>query len=101
MNGNRMDRGGDKVSEVKVRFVQLLAEKQARDGKLYSIADVSNATGIERRRLYQWRDGDVKNIKEEELRILCDFFPCTAGELVCYIPPLANGQKLLTVPAGV
>lgn len=89
------------TEKVKVRFVELLAEKQARDGKLYSIEDVSRATGIERRRLYQWRDGEVAYLKEDEIRQLCDFLLCTAGELICYVPPLEEGQELLTlVPVG-
>lgn len=98
------EKGGEAyvTKQVKVRFVELLAEKQARDGVLYSIEDISRATDIERRRLYQWRDGEVSYLKEEEIRKLCDFFLCTAGELICYVPPLENGQELLTLaPASV
>lgn len=83
---------------VKIRLVELLAEKSKRDGKLYDIADIERGTGIDRRRLYKWRDGEVAAIKPEEIKLLCDYFPCEVGELVHYVSPLEKGQEYLRVP---
>lgn len=84
---------------VKIRLVELLAEKSKRDGILYTIADVEQATNIERRRLYQWRDGDVAAMKPDEIKALCDYFPCHVGELIYYVSPLEEGQEYLRLPA--
>lgn len=85
-------------TEVRIRLVELLAEKQKRDGRLYNIADVEEKTGIDRRRLYKWRDRDVAAIKLSEIMALCDYFPCEVGELVHYESPLEEGQEYLIVP---
>lgn len=84
--------------DLRIRLVELLAEKSKRDGELYTIADVENATGIERRRLYQFRDRKVKAIKPEEIQALCDYFPCEVGELVYYVSPLEEGQEYVRLP---
>lgn len=89
------------AENVRIRLVELLAEKQKRDGKLYSIADIENATKIERRRLYQWRDGKVTAIKTEEIKLLCDYFPCEVDQLIYYISPLEKGQEYVRVPSGI
>lgn len=88
------------TQELKIRLVELLAEKSKRDGVLYNIADVEKATGIERRRLYQIRDQKVKSIKNEEVKVLCDYFPCEVGELLYYVSPLEKGQEYVVVPAN-
>lgn len=89
------------AQNVRIRLVELLAEKQKRDGKLYSIADIERDTKIERRRLYQWRDGEVTAIKTEEIKALCDFFPCEVDQLIYYISPLEKGQEYVRVPADL
>lgn len=84
-----------------IRLLELLAEKSKRDEKLYTIADVADATDIERRRLYQFRDKKVKAIKPEEIQALCDYFPCEVGELVYYVSPLEKGQEYVRIPEPV
>lgn len=86
------------ANEVRIRLVELLAEKSKRDRKLYNISDVAHATGIDRRRLYDIRDGKMKLIKPDEIKRLCDFFPCEVGELICYHSPLEPGQEYVSVP---
>ena len=58
--------------EVRIRLVELLAEKSKQDGQLYNIADVEEKTGIDRRRLYKWRDRKVAAIKLDEIRLLVE-----------------------------
>lgn len=86
------------MNDVQIRLVELLAEKSKRDGKLYGISDVEAATGIDRRRLYSWRDGEVAAMKPDEIKALCDYFPCEVGELIHYVSPLEEGQEYLRVP---
>lgn len=78
--------------KVKFQLVELLAEKSKREGYLFKIADVQQATGISRHRLYLWRDGNLPIIKPEEIQLLCDFFPCEVHELIHYESPLEEGQ---------
>ena len=84
--------------DVKIQLVELLAEKSKRDGVLYGIADVERATGIDRQRLYDLRDSVVKHIKPDEIKLLCDYFPCEVGELIYYVSPLELGQEYVQVP---
>ena len=87
-----------KNGTVKLRLVELLAEKSKREGTLLNISDVADVTGIDRRRLYKWRDGEVAAIKPDEIRALCDYFPCEVGELIDYKSPLEKGQEYLRLP---
>lgn len=88
------------AQELKIRLVELLAEKSKRDGVLYAIADIERDTGIERRRLYDIRDGKVRTIRPEEITALCDYFPCEVGELLHYESPLEQGQEYVSLPKG-
>lgn len=88
-------------SEPRIRLVELLAEKSKRDRTLYRISDVADATSIDRRRLYQWRDGEVSAIKPDEIKALCDYFPCEVGELIHYESPLEKGQEYVRIPQPV
>lgn len=88
------------TQELKIRLVELLAEKSKRDGVLYAIADIERETGIERRRLYDIRDGKVRTVRPEEITALCDYFPCEVGELLHYESPLEEGQGYVRVPKG-
>ena len=88
------------AQELKIQLVELLAEKSKRDGTMYAIADIERVTGIERRRLYDIRDGKVRTIKPEEITALCDYFPCEVGELLHYESPLVQGQEYVSLPSG-
>ena len=84
------------MDAVETRFVQLLAEKQARDNTMYTISDVERLSGVERRRLYAWRDGDITAVKMDEIKQLCDWFECKAGDLIHYVP-LVEGQETVAM----
>lgn len=86
------------MADVRIRFVELLAEKSKREKEMLTIADVHKGTSIERRRLYAIRDGDVSHIKPDEIKALCDYFPCEVGELIHYVSPLDYGQEYVRVP---
>ena len=88
------------AQKLKIRLVELLAEKSKRDTVLYAIADIERETGIERRRLYNIRDGKVGTIRPDEITALCDYFPCEVGELLHYESPLEEGQEYVSVPTG-
>lgn len=99
-------------SVIKVNFTKLLGDKMA-DGRDYSLEEVANTTGIDRRKLYNLRDlsdpakftlAGKLNLKMEEIVALCDFLGCKAGDLIEYTPsPLVLAQQMPAVqePAGV
>jgi len=87
------------VDAVENRFLQLLAEKTARDNTMYTISDIERLSGVERRRLYAWRDNDVTAVKLDELKMLCDWFECEAGDLL-YYAPLGQGQETGVLAVG-
>lgn len=86
------------MKEVRIRFVELLAEKSKRERRMLTIADVETGTGIDRRRLYTFRDDNTPHIKPDEIKALCDYFPCEVGELIYYVSPLEHGQEYVRVP---
>ena len=87
------------AQQVTTNFLQFLAQKEKRENKRYKISEISRITGIERRRLYNWRDGDVAIYKDYEIVALCDFFNCRPGDLIDYMPPLDSGRELKMVLA--
>lgn len=82
----------------RIRLVELLAEKSKRERQMLSIADVARDTGLDRRRLYSFRDNDAPHIRPEEIKALCDYFPCEVGELIYYVSPLEHGQEYVRLP---
>lgn len=89
------------MQKPRIRLVELLAEKSKRDRQMMSIADVERETGIDRRRLYAFRDDEAPHIRPEEIKALCDYFPCEVGELIYYVSPLEQGQEYVRLPLAV
>lgn len=86
------------MANPRIRLVELLAEKSKRERQMLSIADVARETGIDRRRLYAFRDDEAPHIRPDEIKALCDYFPCEVGELIFYVSPLENGQEYVRLP---
>lgn len=81
------------MDKLRIRLVELLAEKSKRERQIITIADMARETGIERRRLYVLRDDEAASIRPDEIQALCDYFPCEVGELIYYVSPLEQGQE--------
>jgi DNA-binding Xre family transcriptional regulator len=71
---------------IQIRLLQLMAEKMSREGKTCRIGDVARTTNIDRRRLYEWRDGTITMIRSKEVAALCHYFSVGVAELLLYQP---------------
>ena len=68
------------------RFKILLSEKEAREGKRVSYADIQKSTGIAASTLSAWATNDISRYDRETIEKLCKFFSCKVGELIVYEP---------------
>lgn len=78
------------------RFAVLLAEKQVKERRNISLAEVSEKTGISRRALYAWENNSVHRFDDVIINALCNYFGIQPGELFEYIeddPPPAKKKK--------
>lgn len=67
---------------VKNRLLQLISEKQVRDGKIIDIKQLSRETGVSRQTIYNWLDNSAKAYYENVIDAFCDYFECEISELL-------------------
>jgi putative transcriptional regulator len=67
---------------VKNHFARLLDEREQKEGRYISLAEVSNATGISRKTLYKWQNDEVEHFNNEVIDKLCDYFGVPLDELL-------------------
>lgn len=67
------------------RFAALLAEKQIKERRNVSLAEVSEATGISRKTLYAWENNTVTRFDTPVIDALCRYFQVSPGELIQYV----------------
>lgn len=68
------------------RFKVLLAEKEIREGRSYTLRDVAGATGASIYAITGFANNSLKEIPVDALTNVCDFLGCTAGDLLVYRP---------------
>lgn len=71
---------------IRNRFKVALAEKETRDGRRYTYADILAATGVSTSTLTDWAQGKLNKIALPTLAALCNFFECQPGDLLEYVP---------------
>lgn len=97
---------------MEIRFLPLLAVKQKMDNRLYSLREVQEITGVDRRKLSslmklndkeEFSDSDKVNLTIMESMTLCDWLGCKLGDLLYYEPktPLGHGQQVQQVSQPV
>lgn len=89
------------MSKFQINFVELLANKQAKEGKVITITEVAERTGLAYTTLKRWAGGDIERVDFPIVQKLCDFFDCSMEELVSYRPqvsqkPMAISSTALT-----
>ncbi len=67
---------------VQVNFRRLLAEKEVRENKRYSVTDVARETNMSRQALYAWLNGDIRTVRLDTLVAICRFLECQPGDLL-------------------
>lgn len=68
-------------------FAKLLDEKQSKERRYISIAEVARDVKISRRTLYKWQNNIVTLYDPEVIDALCRYFGVTLSELLTYTPP--------------
>jgi len=67
------------------RFVEMLAKKEAREGKRYSQRQISDITGVSPAVVSRWMKGDIEGGSLATVKKFCEFFNCQPGDLIYYV----------------
>lgn len=73
-----------------MNFRRLLAEKEIRENKRYSIKEVAEGAGLSRAGVYPWLDGTVRSVRLDTLEAICRFLECQPGDLLT----LSDGEQV-------
>jgi len=71
---------------LRFRLKELLAEKEFREGRVITMVEVANATGIHRMTLSKLSNHRGYNPTADVLDRLCSYFNCRIEQLVEHIP---------------
>lgn len=66
------------------RFKVLLAEKEVRERRSFTLSDVSKETGISIYTVTGFANNTLKEYPRDAITKLCAFFGCTTGDLLEY-----------------
>ena len=67
---------------VRNHFAKLLEEKQRKENRYISLAEVASNTGISRKTLYKWQNGNVEHFNNDVIDKLCEYFGVDLDELL-------------------
>lgn len=68
------------------KFKVLLAQKEVRERRSFTLSDVSKETGVSIYTITGFANNTLKEVPLEALTRLCAFFECGTGELLEYDP---------------
>ena len=71
---------------IRIKYKHFLEDKKFRDKRKYTIADVTDMTGISRATLMRIANTPGYSAGLDAIDALCKFFECTPGELLEFIP---------------
>lgn len=71
---------------IRNHFARLLEEKQRKESRYISLAEVANETGISRKTLYKWQNGEVEHFNNDVIDKLCDYFGIGIDDLLERVP---------------
>jgi len=69
---------------VEVNFRRLLAEKEVRENRRYTVADMAREMNMSRQALYAWMNGDIRTVRLDSLVEICRFLECQPGDLLAF-----------------
>lgn len=67
---------------VRMDFRRLLAEKELRENTRYAMTDIARATGLSRQAVYAWLNGNMREVRLDNLAAMCRFLDCRPGDLL-------------------
>jgi putative transcriptional regulator len=71
---------------LRFRLKELIADKEFREGRVITMLEVANATGVHRMTLSKLANNRGYNPTAEVLDRLCTFFRCPIQDLVEHLP---------------
>ena len=71
---------------IRFRLKELLADKEYKEGRVITLVEVANATGIHRMTLSKLANHKGYNPTADVLDRLCKFFNCTVCDIAEYVP---------------
>lgn len=71
---------------IRIKYKHFLEDKKFRDKRKYTIADVTEMTGISRATLMRIANTPGYSANLDAIDALCKFFRCAPGELLEFIP---------------
>ena len=75
---------------LRFRLKELIAEKQFREGRVVTILEIAESTGIHRMTLSKLANHRGYNPTADVLDRLCNFFNCRIEQLVEHVPGLTQ-----------
>lgn len=69
---------------VEVNFRRLLAEKEVRENRRYTVADMAREMNMSRQALSAWLNGNIRTIRLDTLVEICRFLECQPGDLLAF-----------------
>jgi transcriptional regulator with XRE-family HTH domain len=67
------------------RFAVLLAEKQIKERRNISLAEVAETAGVARKTLYAWENNTVTRFDVSVIDAICKYFGVKPGDLFEYV----------------
>ena len=71
---------------IRFRLKELIADKEFKEGRVVTLVEVANATGIHRMTLSKLANHRGYNPTADVLDRLCKFFNCKVGDIAEYVP---------------
>lgn len=71
------------VAALKHRLIELLALKEAKEGRRYLQTDIAKETGLTENTVSRWMNKtDLQRVDDKVLIALCDFLRCDVADLL-------------------
>lgn len=70
------------VKKVNSHFRVLVAQKELRDRRSYSIRSITEESGASRSAVERMLNNTIKNVPLDDLGLLCGWVPCEVGEML-------------------
>jgi len=67
---------------VRNRFLQLVAQKEMREGRRIRNKEIAEAVGVAEHTVARWIKNDVTKIDVPVLEAFCEYFDCDVGDLL-------------------
>ncbi len=67
---------------MKNRVAALIGEKQAKENRVITAAEVARETGLTRQVISKWINNEIVSYRSEMLETLCKYFGCEVGDLL-------------------